>query len=79
MILRLFFSQRVYDESIPKNAQEYDKQSLLSMNAYLREREECSFPCQTLRCKILNQLFLDQIQYNAKKFIECCSNIQKQS
>ena len=59
---------------IPQKCIRNDKKSFLSMNAYLREGEKSSFHCQTVRCSILNQ-----IQYNAKNFIEFCSNIQKQS
>jgi hypothetical protein len=46
MILQLFFTQRVYHNEtngmmtqFPKNAQEDDNQSFLSMNDYLREGE----------------------------------------
>jgi hypothetical protein len=82
MILRLFFTQRVYDNEtdgmmtqFPKNAQEDDKQLFLSMNGYFRELEKLFLLSNTnMQCpRSICFSLKSKVMLN---FLEMHSNIQ---
>jgi hypothetical protein len=54
----------------PKNAQGNDKQSCLSMNVYLREREKVLFTIKHSDAMSSINFFLTQIQCKAKNLIK---------